>query len=185
MLGSKFAAPAIVLAAILIVAVPATSVVITTLSSDDHDYDLEWVHGTVTAIVYSDCEMDDEDDADDDDDQDYAMDDDEEDEDEDEDGIVKVCAFIIDDNVTVKFGPWWYWLYQSPTITDVVHEGDEVNVTGELKELDDGSYVLEAWHIENITTGEELTIKEEGRPPWAGGPKAYGIDPWPPSDEDD
>jgi len=159
-----------VLAALLFVAVPAASVVFTTLDSknDDHDYDLDWVHGTVTAIVYNDCE---EDDADDEEDAD--------------DGIVKVCAFVIDDNVIVKFGPWWYWLYQSPSITDVVHEGDEVNVTGELKELDDGTVVLEAWHIENITTGEELTIKEEGRPPWAGGPKAYGIDPWPPSDEDD
>jgi len=181
-----------VLAALLFAAVPAASVVYTTLDSksdDDHDYDLEWVHGTVTAIIYSDCEEDDEDDADDDvyddeDDQDGLFDDEDEDDDVDEE-IVKVCAFVIDDNITVKFGPWWYWLYQSPTITDVVHEGDEVNVTGELKELDDGTVVLEAWHIENITTGEELTIKEEGRPPWAGGPKAYGIDPWPPSDEDD
>jgi hypothetical protein len=28
-------------------------------------------------------------------------------------------------------------------------------------------------------TDDELTMKEEGRPPWAGGPKALGIDPWP------
>jgi hypothetical protein len=45
--------------------------------------------------------------------------------------------------------------------------------------------VLEAWKIVNDTTGDVITIKEEGRPPWAGGPKALGFDPWPPSDEDE
>jgi hypothetical protein len=30
----------------------------------------------------------------------------------------------------------------------------------------------------------EFTIKEEGRPPWAGGPKALVLVPWP-SEEDE
>jgi len=61
-----------------------------------------------------------------------------------------------------------------------------VNVTGEWEnDTEDGMNVLGAWKIVNDTTGDVLTIKEEGRPPWAGGPKALGFDPWPPSDEDE
>jgi len=45
--------------------------------------------------------------------------------------------------------------------------------------------VLEAWHIDNLVAGKEFTIKGEGRPPWAGGPKGLVIYPWPPSDKDD
>lgn len=96
----------------------------------------------------------------------------------------RVCAFVIDNETIVEFGPWWYWTAQNTTVTDVVHVGDMVNVTGEFED-EDGVTVLEAWHIDNLTTGDELTIKEEGRPPWAGGPKGLGIDPWPPSDEDE
>jgi hypothetical protein len=66
---------------------------------------------------------------------------------------------------------------------------DLVSVRGEVTELlykpyddpeddeDDGTLVLCAWHIDNLTADEELTIKEEGRPPWAGGPTALSIDP--------
>ena len=50
---------------------------------------------------------------------------------------------------------------KSPNITDVVNAGD----------------------VAKDTTGYELTIKEEGRPPWAGGPKALLLVPWP-SEED-
>jgi hypothetical protein len=52
-------------------------------------------------------------------------------------------------------------------------------------EREDNTIVLENRHIDNPTTGKELTIKEEGRPPWAGGPTGLAIYPWPPSDEDD
>jgi len=98
----------------------------------------------------------------------------------------RVCAFVIDNETIVEFGPWWYWLMQDVNVTDVVHVGDMVNVTGEWEnETEDGMNVLEAWKIVNDTTGDVLTIKEEGRPPWAGGPEALGFDPWPPSDEDE
>jgi hypothetical protein len=59
-----------------------------------------------------------------------------------------------------------------------------VNVTGEWCDEDDMT-VLSAWYIGNETTDEDITIKEEGRPPWAGGPKALGIVPWPPDFEDE
>ena len=95
----------------------------------------------------------------------------------------RLCAFVIDNETVVTFGPWWYWTVQNVTVADVVHLNDTVNVTGVLEE-EDGMTVLCAWCIENETTGDELTITGEGRPPWAGGPKALGIDPWPPSDED-
>lgn len=52
-------------------------------------------------------------------------------------------------------------------------------------EREDNTTVLEAWHIDDLTTGKELTIKEEGRPPWAGCQKGLTNYPWPPSDEDD
>ena len=98
---------------------------------------------------------------------------------------MKVTSFIIDNKTIVECGPWWYWVYMKINITDFVHIGDVVNVTGELEEEDeDGMDVLVAWHIDNETTDDELTIKEEGRPPWAGGPRALGIDPWPMSYED-
>lgn len=95
-------------------------------------------------------------------------------------GKGRVSAFVIDNETVVVFGPWWYWMAQNFSMTDFISVGDEVNVTGEFEE-EDGTSVLMAWHIENLTTDEELTIKEEGRPPWAGGPKGLGIDPWPPS----
>lgn len=94
-----------------------------------------------------------------------------------------LTAFVVDDNTSVEFGPWWFWTVQEVKVSDVVGVGDEVNVTGEWE--DDGTSSLCAWHIVNLTTGQELTIKEEGKPPWAGGPKALGIDPWPPSVGDD
>jgi len=101
------------------------------------------------------------------------------------DGTTIATAFVIDDEVMVTFGPWWYWMYTGFNMSEFVEVGDEVNVTGEWEEHEDGSNELCAWHIENLTTDEELTIKEEGRPPWAGGPKALGINPWPLSLVDD
>lgn len=48
-----------------------------------------------------------------------------------------------------------------------------------------GACPLKAWHKDNLTTDKELTIKEEGRPPWAGCPKGLAVYPWPPSEEDE
>ena len=174
--------PALVIAALIIVAAPATLAVQSFSEAkdnghheaDDHDNDTDedqceftYVNGTVTAFLYDDYE---ENETDDDDSNETAK--------------MRVCAFVIDNSTIVSFGPWWYWVYNGTNITDFVHIDDEVNVTGMLEE-EDGTAFLEAWHIENLTTDEELTIKEEGRPPWAGGPKGLGIDPWPLSDEDD
>jgi len=100
---------------------------------------------------------------------------------ENENGKERVSAFVIDNETVVVFGPWWYWMAENFSMTDFISIGDEVNVTGEFEQEKDGTTVLMAWHIVNLTTDEELTIKEEGRPPWAGGPKGLGIDPWPPS----
>jgi len=142
-----------------------------------HD-DLVSVRGRVTAFVYDDEDVDDDqDDTDDDIDEARIMSLDGKNKIPSE---MKVTAFVIDNETMVECGPWWYWVWKGVNITDFVHIGDWVNVTGELEEdEEDGMDVLSAWHIENITTDDELTIKEEGRPPWAGGPKALGIDPWP------
>ncbi len=161
----KLTLPAIAIAALVLTATPLA--IALNDGQDEVNPDLVTVEGIVTAFLY-----DDHDDADDE--------------------VVRTMsahpdiptAFLIDDQTAVKFGPWWYWMVQDTDVTDVVAVGDMVKVTGE-PEVEDGLEVLCAWHIENLTTGEELTIKEEGRPPWAGGPKALGIDPWPPSDEDD
>lgn len=96
-----------------------------------------------------------------------------------------VTGFVIDDEVNVSMGPWWYWLGIKIDLAELFEVGDEVRVTGEWEMEKDGSSTLCAWHVENLTTDEELTIKEEGRPPWAGGPKALGIDPWPSSKSDE
>ena len=180
--------PVFVLAALVIAAAPAAIAVKTTLDYDDDDDDhdsLVTVSGEVTAYFYDDeCENE-TDDADKDD------------LDEDEEASVLshagnmtarhhekvITAFVIDNETIVMCGPWWYWAAQSPNITDVVHIGDMVNVTGEL-EHEDEMEVLCAWKIVNDTTDEELTIKEEGRPPWAGGPNALVLVPWP-SEEDE
>lgn len=170
--------PALVLAVLVVIAAPATFAVqslsgMNEKTHNDFDHndtdqddmnDIVSVNGTVTKFLYDDHELNDTD--------------------SNNTGKMRVSAFVIDNSTVVTFGPWWYWVYNGTNITDVVHVGDEVNVTGELED-ENGTAVLEAWHIENITTGAELTIKEEGRPPWAGGPKGLGIDPWPPSDEDD
>lgn len=152
----------------------------------DHDgeqNDTVSVTGTVTKFLYNDDESNDSDNHEANDTDDHEANDSDHNETE-HGNMTRVCAFVIDNSTIVEFGPWWYWMYNGTNITDVVHIGDVVNVTGELEDEDDTS-VLEAWHIANLTTGTELTIKEEGRPPWAGGPKGLGINPWPPSDEDD
>lgn len=92
-----------------------------------------------------------------------------------------VSAFVIDNETVVEFGPWWYWMHIGVSMTEFIEVGDEVEVIGEWEDCEDDAKILCAWHIENLSTDQELTIKEEGRPPWAGGPKALGIDPWPSS----
>jgi len=169
--GSKLAVPALVIAVLVFVAAPVTLAVKNSPNAQadelDDDNGVVNVTGTVTDFLYDDHEADDTDD-----------------EDADHGNDTRVCAFVIDNSTVVEFGPWWYWMYNGTNITDFVHVGDTVNVTGEYED-DSETSVLCAWHIDNLTSGEELTIKEEGRPPWAGGPKGLGIDPWPPSDEDD
>ncbi len=176
--GSRIGVPVLALAALIIIAAPVTFAVQTFNETNDKGHnDLDHndtdqndtsevvsVNGTVTKFLYDDHELNDTDDS--------------------NHSKMRVSAFVIDNSTIVTFGPWWYWMYNGTNITDVVHVGDQVNVTGELED-ENGTAVLEAWHIDNITTGAELTIKEEGRPPWAGGPKALGIDPWPLSEEDD
>jgi len=179
------------------------------LTAHDSPHDnLVTIRGKVTAFAYDDEDTDDDqndaddfdddnetDDIDDEDETDDADDVDDVDEDETEDARImslndkhkipaemKVSAFVIDNDTLVELGPWWYWVWKEVNITDFVHIGDWVNVTGEMQENDDGMDVIEAWHIDNTTTGKDLTIKEEGRPPWAGGPKALDIDPWPMSE---
>ena len=174
MFGTKFAVPAVAIAALALAAVPVA------IALDEYVFDdgekIVTVEGTVTEFVcckvflenetdYCDCEVCDD----------------------------RAGAFIL--NTTdgteyyVEFGPWWYWETQNWTVRDVVTDeavtyGHLINVTGELHEKD-GVLVLEAWTITNETTGDEITIKVEGCPPWAGGPKELGVEPWPPSDEDD
>jgi len=107
------------------------------------------------------------------------LDDDENEDDEEGNDNMRPEYFVIGNDTYVEFGPWWYWSVGTPNVTSVVHIGDEVNVTGEI-EHDGDITIISAWIIENLTTGEKLTIKGEGAPSWAGGPKAFGIDPWPP-----
>lgn len=170
MFGSRAAMPAFVLVAFVFAAIP----IAVAIDDDTIDaYDLVTVRGEVTAFLYDEDEY-----------EDYAeppedvvaetMDD------EDDASCERLRAFVIDNETIVTFGPWWYWMYLEFNWTDFLHIGDTVNVTGCL-ETEDGVDVLSAWYVGNESTGEELTIKEEGRPPWAGGPKALGIDPWPPS----
>jgi hypothetical protein len=178
--------PAFVLSVLIIAAAPASLAVKSALDSDSDDADsLISVEGEVTAYVLDEDEYENETD-----DQDDMSD-------EDDDATVLsqpenktarhhakvITAFVIDNETIVTCGPWWYWAAQSPNITDIVHIGDIVNVTGEMEE-EDGMDVLCAWKIVNDTTGEELTIKGEGRPPWAGGPNALVLVPWP-SEEDE
>jgi hypothetical protein len=159
MLGSKFAMPAIAIVLIGLLAVPVSIAL-----NDDESEELTSIEGTVKEFVCCDdecdCELCDE----------------------------RAGAFMLEtddgDMIRVEFGPWWYWETQDITVKDVVAVGDRVNVTGELAEEEDVT-VLEAWHIENLDTGDDITIKVEGCPPWAGGPIQLGIEPWPPSDEED
>ncbi|MGQ9588509.1 MAG: hypothetical protein ACUVT7_09050, partial [Thermoplasmata archaeon] len=176
MFGSKYIMPALVVAALVFAAAPAAIALTNSMNSTGSDTDdLVSIEGKVTAFLYDDQDDDQEDDMDDD--QNDVEDEQNEADDIDEDAAetssvrekvpeeLKVCAFVIDDKYLVEFGPWWYWMTQSPNVTDVVHVGDTVNVTGELYEDDDGTMIIEAWHIKNVTTGEELTIKEAGWPP--------------------
>jgi hypothetical protein len=124
--------------------------------NDGPNEELVTVSGEVTAFFYKGCK-------------------------DPENGTRLATAFVIDDDIVVTFGPWWYWMHVGINMTDFLEVGDDVRVTGEWEEREDGAEVLCAWHMDNLTTDEELTIKEEGRPPWAGGPKALGIHPWPSS----
>lgn len=130
----------------------------------DDEEELQSINGTVTAWIYDDDEDDDDEDEDDDMNETEKM---------------RPEYFVIGNDTYVEFGPWWYWSVGTPNVTSVVHVGDRVNVTGEV-EQEGNITMVSAWTIENLTTGEKLTIKEEGAPSWAGGPKAFGIDPWPP-----
>lgn len=173
--GPRFAVPAIVIAALAIAAVPVAIALDEYVFDDDEA--IVTVEGTVTEYVCCKEYLDDETDGCDCD----ACDD-------------RAGAFILvaDDGTEylVEFGPWWYWDAQETTVRDVVTDeaithDHLINVTGELREDEEGVLVLEAWIIRNEETGEEITIKVEGCPPWAGGPKDLGVEPWPPSDEDD
>lgn len=158
MFGHRFAMPALAIIVLGLVAVPVSIAL-----DDDDRQDLQSIEGTVEAFVCCDEDCDCEDDG-------------------------RAGAFMLDtgddEMVRVEFGPWWYWETQDITVRDIVSVGDRVRVTGELAEEDDMA-VLDAWHIENLDTDDEITIKVEGRPPWAGGPIKLGIEPWPPSEEED
>jgi hypothetical protein len=165
LMGSRFTVPLLVLAVVAVASVPAAMAIGSVLSSGDCE--VVSIEGTVEAFVCCstypedcDCELSDE----------------------------REGAFVMvtDDmeEVLVTFGPWWYWDLQDVTVKDVVKVGDAVNVTGVLT-IEDDLMVLHAWHIENLDTGEEITIKVEGRPPWAGGPEELGVVPWPPSQGDE
>ncbi len=155
MFESRLATAALIVAALGLVSAP----VAVALDDDVGDEGPVTVRGVVTAFLYDDREDGDEDDL--------------------EKMLQRVGAFVIDDDTVVEFGPWWYWTTVEDGVTDIIGVGDNVEVTGELELDRDGSEVLSAWKIVNEDTGEEITIKEEGRPPWAGGPKALGIVPWP------
>lgn len=161
MFSSKLAMPAIAFAVLLVAAVPVSMAL-----TDTDDDGLVSVEGVLKEFVCCDEDCDECDKC-----------------------LERASAFLLevddsDDLVRVEFGPWWYWLTQDVTVRDVVDVDDRVKVTGE-PEVEDGVAVLSAWTIENLDTGEEITIKVEGCPPWAGGPIKLGIDPWPPSDEED
>ncbi|OGS56956.1 MAG: hypothetical protein A3K60_00690 [Euryarchaeota archaeon RBG_19FT_COMBO_56_21] len=186
MFSLKFALGALVIAVFALAAAPFALSVNTNLGIigaldndiDDDEYD------------HDDNDEDDDDDEDDDYDEDtdlvsivgnvtaWVYDDENEDDEEGNDNM-RPEYFVIGNDTYVEFGPWWYWSVGTPNVTSVVHIGDEVNVTGEI-EHDGDITIISAWIIENLTTGEKLTIKGEGAPSWAGGPKAFGIDPWPP-----
>ncbi|MDQ1371337.1 MAG: hypothetical protein QG582_251 [Candidatus Thermoplasmatota archaeon] len=160
MFGSKIAMLAVAVTVIGLAAVPVSMA----LDDDAKTYDLSSVEGTVKAFVCcdEDCDCDDCDE--------------------------RAGAFMLETDdgemIRVEFGPWWYWETQEITVRDIIEVGDEVNVTGELVDEDDVT-VMEAWVIKNLDTGEDITIKVEGCPPWAGGPIKLGIEPWPPSEEED
>jgi len=205
MFGSKFGLSALVVVALAFSAIPI-AVAVDSMTSNDGG--LVTISGTVKAFVCcDDYEFDNETDdatiasvhADDDDDETDDADDDANDIDDDDNETCDNCtndragAFILEkldgEEVLVEFGPWWYWDWvadnNGTTVRDVIAVGDRANVTGELTTDDNDSAVLEAWKIQNADNGQEITIKEEACPPWAGGPKALGINPWPPSHEDE
>lgn len=166
------------IAALVLIATPLAIAV--KVSNDNaakasENEDLVSVQGVVTAFLYDDEDLDETHEQNDTDDMEDL------DEDEAEEAIIAslnghgsdakgphISAFVIDNETVVEFGPWWYWAMTTPNVTGVVHVGDLVNVTGEM----DDDHELEAFTIVNMTTGDTLTIKEEGRPPWAVSPKA-------------
>ncbi len=156
MFGSRFAMPALAIAVLGLVAVPVSIALDETAT-----YDLSTVQGKVIGFVCCDdgceCDLCDE----------------------------RAGAFLLEtadgEVFRVEFGPWWYWETQEVTVRDIVEVGDRVEVTGELVE---DMMVMEAWTIEDLDTGDHITIKVEGCPPWAGGPIELGIEPWPPLDRE-
>jgi hypothetical protein len=65
-----------------------------------------------------------------------------------------------DSELKVHLCPEWYWETQGITL----NAGDEVAISG-FYEGDD----FEVGHVENLTTGESVTLRDEsGRPMWAG-----------------
>ncbi|MGB2825417.1 MAG: hypothetical protein WBC49_02125 [Thermoplasmata archaeon] len=172
--GRRLAVSAIVVAALALAAVPV-AIALDVYVFDD-GVNVVTVEGTVTEFVCCKVYFDDE--------MDYC------DCDECDD---RAGAFILvtddGDEYLVEFGPWWYWDTQETTVRDIVTDKAIANdlliaVTGEFHEKD-GVLVLEAWTITNEKTGDDITIKVEGCPPWTGGPEELGVEPWPPSDEDD
>lgn len=169
------------IAAVVLIATPLSIAIKANSSNSDpvsENEGLVSVQGIVTAFLFDD----DDEDENETHEQNETDDMNDADEDDVEDAMIAslsghdmgekgphITAFVIDNKTVVEFGPWWYWANTTPNVTSVVHVGDLVNVTGEMDE--DGA-VLEAFKIVDITTGQTLTIKEEGRPPWAGGPKA-------------
>ncbi|MGD9963443.1 MAG: hypothetical protein AB7S97_06055 [Thermoplasmata archaeon] len=160
MFGSKIAMLAVVATVVGLAAIPVSIA----LDDDTTTYDLSSAEGTVREFVCcdEDCDC--------------------------EDCDERAGAFMLETDdgemIMVQFGPWWYWETQEITVRDIIEVGDEVNVTGELVEEED-LVIMEALAIENLDTGDDITIKVEGCPPWAGGPIKLGIEPWPPSEEED
>lgn len=172
--GSRFTVPVVLLAAVALAAVPVAIALDEFVFTGDEE--VVYVEGVVTEYICCEEYLGEEP-------CDCAC----------EDCEDREGAFLLltdeGEEILVKFGPWWYWDTQILTVRDVVTQetidmGHTVNVTGVMTDVD-GVLVLEAWTILNEHTGDEITIKVEGRTPWAGGPEELGVEPWPPSCEDD
>lgn len=67
--------------------------------------------------------------------------------------------------VIAVLGPWAFWEKQTVAIT----ANQDVSVTGSLAQGKDGARYVFAQRIENISTGESVTLRSEsGKPLWSG-----------------